>query len=362
MGTEPTYGYGVWNVTPTNTVTAEGCWWNSNTGPKHSSNPGGTGEKVSDNVDFTPFAVQLAKPVLGDISLNGSISPYDASLVLQHTVSAIVLSAAQKGVADVSGNGTITSYDASLILQYCVGLISRFVPGSTKAGITGDLATASFTDAVTYGKNTITVPVTLSTQSNVKSLELKYEYDNTQLKFLKINTGQLPAGISFATGSIASGGGIAFSLASAYDLDLNNVKVELEFELVDPTVDQATLSLVSGLANETEISALPASVTFATADIALGIDANRAGAYPEIYYANQVVYAKFVTEKPGQTIDIQLADQSGKIVFRRTLKGLSSGYHSYEFPFAGSAKAAEGVYIITLRAADSNYAKKLLIK
>jgi hypothetical protein len=273
-----------------------------------------------------------------------------------------VLSAAQKGVADVSGNGTITSYDASLILQYCVGLISRFVPGSTKAGATGDLASASFSDAVTYGKNTIIVPVMLSTQSNVKSLELKYEYNNAQLKFLKMNTEQLPEGISFASGNSAGGSGIAFSLASAYDLNLNGVKVELEFELLDPTVNQSTLSLVSGLANESEISALPASVTFATADIALGFDANRAGSYPEIYYANQTVYAKFVTEKPGQSIDIQLADQAGKIVFRRTLKGLGSGYHSYEFPFAGSGKAAQGVYIFTLRAADSNYAKKLLIK
>jgi len=362
VGTEATYGYGVWNVTPTNTVTAENCWWNSNTGPKHSSNPGGLGEKVSDNVDFTPFAVQLAKPVLGDISLNGSISPYDASLVLQHTVSAIVLNAAQKGVADVSGNGTITSYDASLILQYCVGLISRFVPGTTKAGVTGDLASASFSNAITYGKNTLIVPVMLSTQSTVKSLELKYEYNNRHLRFLKMNTSQLPSGISFASGSIASEGSIAFSLASAYDLNLNNLQVELEFELLDPAVDQSTLSLVSGLANESEINELPASVSFATADIALGIDANRAGSYPEIYYANQKVFAKFVTEKPGQTIEIQLADQAGKIVFRRTLKGLGSGYHSYEFPFAGTGKAAQGVYIMTLRAADSNYATKLLIK
>jgi hypothetical protein len=213
-----------------------------------------------------------------------------------------------------------------------------------------------------YGKNTITVPVILSTQSTVKSLELKYEYDNRHLRFLKMNTSQLPSGISIASGSNASGNQVAFSMASAYDLNLNNLQVELEFELVDPSVDQSTLSLVSGLANESEISAVPVSVTFATADIALGIDGNRAGSYPEIYYANQTVYAKFVTEKPGQTIDIQLADQAGKIVFRRTLKGLDAGYHSYEFPFAGSGKAAQGVYIMTLRASDSNYAKKLLIK
>jgi hypothetical protein len=129
VGTDPTYGYGVWNQTATNTVTAENCWWNHNTGPKNAtSNPGGLGERVSDYVDFTPWATQLAKPVLGDVSMNGEVKPYDASLVLQHSVAVIILTDKQKGVADVSGNGMISSYDASLILQYSVGLISRFEP------------------------------------------------------------------------------------------------------------------------------------------------------------------------------------------------------------------------------------------
>ena len=118
VGTDRTWGYGIWNMTATNTITATGCWWNSNTGPTHASNPGGLGERVSDYVIFTPFAQQLAKPILGDVSMNGEVKPYDASLVLQHTVMNIVLSAKQQGVADVSGNGIISSYDASLILQY----------------------------------------------------------------------------------------------------------------------------------------------------------------------------------------------------------------------------------------------------
>ena len=57
IGMEPTNGYGIWNQNSANTVTAEGCWWNSNTGPRHFSNPGGTGERVSDYVDFTPWKI-----------------------------------------------------------------------------------------------------------------------------------------------------------------------------------------------------------------------------------------------------------------------------------------------------------------
>lgn len=37
------------------TLNAEGNWWGSSTGPTNGSNPGGTGDSVSGNVDFTPF-------------------------------------------------------------------------------------------------------------------------------------------------------------------------------------------------------------------------------------------------------------------------------------------------------------------
>ena len=363
VGTDPTNGYGIWNQNATGNITATGCWWNSNTGPRHSSNPAGTGERVSDYVTFTPFALQLAKPVLGDVSLNGSITPFDASMVLQHTVSTIVLTTKQKGVADVSGNGTITSYDASLVLQYCVGLISRFTPGSLKSAVTEEPASVSFSDiSAVASSNIISVPVLLSTQSTIKSLEMKYLFDQKHIRFVKINSDELPTGISIASGFNPGNGEIALSLASAYDLDLNSAKVTLEFEIIDPSYDPSTVSLVSALANEYTLSETPVSTTFSTKDITLGTDFRQAGSYPEIYYANQTLYVKFTTQKADQKADIQLVDQSGKVIFRKTLYGLSSGFHSFEFPISGSGKAAQGIYILNLRTGDSGYSKKLLIK
>ncbi|MEM3048180.1 MAG: hypothetical protein QXK72_03090 [Candidatus Bathyarchaeia archaeon] len=43
-------------------VNAENNWWGSATGPTHESNPGGTGDSVSNNVDFTPW---LTAPLSG---------------------------------------------------------------------------------------------------------------------------------------------------------------------------------------------------------------------------------------------------------------------------------------------------------
>ena len=62
---------------------------------------------------------------LGDVNKDGNITPYDASLVLQHNVKLIDLVERNWGkAADVNTDESITPYDASLILQYLVGLIT----------------------------------------------------------------------------------------------------------------------------------------------------------------------------------------------------------------------------------------------
>jgi YD repeat-containing protein len=47
--------YGILNSSTAITVDARSCWWGSETGPQHASNPEGTGDKVSDAVLFEPW-------------------------------------------------------------------------------------------------------------------------------------------------------------------------------------------------------------------------------------------------------------------------------------------------------------------
>ncbi|MBC8229936.1 T9SS type A sorting domain-containing protein [bacterium] len=62
----------------------------------------------------------------GDVSGNGEVTAYDASLVLQYVVGLTDLSVEQQLAADVTDDDTITALDAALILQYTVGLITQF--------------------------------------------------------------------------------------------------------------------------------------------------------------------------------------------------------------------------------------------
>jgi len=72
---------------------------------------------------------QIVPQKVGD--LRSGISTLDASYILQAIVNQRTLTADQSLACDVSGNGTISAFDASLILQFKVGLISRLPVADT---------------------------------------------------------------------------------------------------------------------------------------------------------------------------------------------------------------------------------------
>ncbi|MEZ5064430.1 MAG: right-handed parallel beta-helix repeat-containing protein [bacterium] len=107
-------------------VSARNCWWGDDTGPTHASNPGGLGDAITNQVEYTPFlGMGLGNDLLGDVSLNGEVHAYDASLILQHIVSPF-LDPHQQVVGDVTCNAGLTAFDASEILQWVAQLIVTF--------------------------------------------------------------------------------------------------------------------------------------------------------------------------------------------------------------------------------------------
>ncbi len=189
--------YAVNNTGASFCVSAPGNWWGASTGPNDASNAAdlcglganaGAGDAVSNNVNYTGWATTgTLDPLLGDVSLNGYVMAYDASLVLQYVVSAIPLSATQQLVADVSGSSGITAFDASLILQLVAGRIAAFPAisnGAHRAAGSDVLAarevvrrsqgtfTVTLGDAVRSGDEWL-VPVRVTGDAPAWSVELK---------------------------------------------------------------------------------------------------------------------------------------------------------------------------------------------
>ncbi len=137
------YGNNYYAVTNTGTsfcTDATGCWWGAANGPNDSNaaadvcgagqTNAGSGDAVTNNVNYSSYATSgLLNPLLGDVSLNGYVRAYDASLILQFLVPSIPLTTLQQTVADVDNTGIITTLDASLILQLIVGNIPA-LPGN----------------------------------------------------------------------------------------------------------------------------------------------------------------------------------------------------------------------------------------
>ena len=71
--------------------------------------------------------VKVKEDVLyGDVSADGEVTAFDASLILQHAIDLINLDTDAQIVADVSGNGQITAFDGAMILQRVIDLITCF--------------------------------------------------------------------------------------------------------------------------------------------------------------------------------------------------------------------------------------------
>lgn len=102
--------------------------------PSELTTPGSYGVYVSStNQAYTEVASfqvtnswEKAPYVLGDVDMNGSITPYDASLILQHIANITDLNSTQIAAADTSKDGVVLPYDASLILQYLANIIDHF--------------------------------------------------------------------------------------------------------------------------------------------------------------------------------------------------------------------------------------------
>ena len=363
VGTDPTYGYGVWNQTATNTVTATGCWWNSNTGPRNASNPEGLGERVSSYVVFNPWANQLAKPVLGDVSMNGEVKPFDASLVLQHSAGNIALTTKQQSVADVSGNGAISSYDASLILQYSVGLISRFEQLGTKSATINDFATVSFPDLISEPtKKSFTIPLSVTTEQGIKALDMKYSINQNHVKFVRLNKEKLPAGFNIETGYNAIKGEITISMASAYDLRLVNQQFILEFEFTESGITESQFNLTEAIANDHYLTEIPASATISNKSSVTGVDLRSKLTEPTVYTDQDGIHTRFELSKSNQNLFVQVVDLTGRILYKKTVTNLGSGLQNFDFYYADFENPKRGIYILNMRADDFSYSKKFLVK
>jgi hypothetical protein len=136
--------------------------------------------------DFSGYTdIDIFTQSLGDVSLNGEISSYDASLILQYLVGNTGLSTIQLWNGDVSGLEGTTAYDASLIQQYMVGLIDIF-PADTGSSSAYASGTVTMEDQEISAGMQVAVPLLLTGGENILSFEKSILFNTDHLTFIEV--------------------------------------------------------------------------------------------------------------------------------------------------------------------------------
>jgi hypothetical protein len=145
---------------------------------------------------------------------------------------------------DVSGNGTITAYDAALIMQYLVGLIDTF-PGCT---VTSPVAVSmrdhyvvSIPHLASAPRSRVKLPILIDDASGVTAGGISLRYDAQSLKAIKVTSADLLSDCYLM--ERINEGEIRIAFVSAAPLKGSGELLYIEFEVVTSTPDSTDITL-----------------------------------------------------------------------------------------------------------------------
>jgi hypothetical protein len=361
--------WGINNVGQAFNIDATNNWWGSNTGPTVADNPGGTGQKVSTMVNYLPFLNSGAmNPLTGDVSLNGQVQAFDASLILKWAVDPITnpLNAIQQQVADVSGNGTITAMDASLILQYVVGQVSIFpAEFQQKAAPTMDLyksatvAAATISEGIVDRGKLVTITLSAGGLKNVYGADIALTYDRDQLSPVSITaTGEAANAV---TASSMKDGMLRIELASANGINSDGALFEITFQAADDIRGniKSPIAFSKFQINEMDMRAQTSNgdINIKGKPVSFGLDQN----YPNPFNPSTTI--SYQVPDDGQHVKIDIYNMAGQLV--RTLVDGNQAAGEYKAVWDGrnayGQQVSTGTYFFRMMANNFVSVKKMLL-
>lgn len=304
--------------------------------------------------------VSLYQIAYGDVSQDGEIHAYDASLILKYLVGTKDLDAHQQLNANVSQDTTISALDASLILQYGVGLIGPLPYSGAPAYLraSGDIG---MIDGVFQPSEVVEVPLLLSNGDNILAFEAVLTYEPSHLTFSDMIWSDALANFSVETNVI--GGQLTVAGASALPVGQEGVFATLRFSLNDSfDGDETTVSIPKLQWNE---EAVLENVATATLTRVLAVDDGHSGIPAEFAlhsaYPNPFNPTTTIRFDLPESVDISIVvyDLMGREIERIVDAYVEPGYHQvvWDGRDARGREVPTGIYIARL--ATTEYTKSI---
>ncbi len=372
--------YAVRNQGTAFTVDATGNWWGHATGPLDNSddtgsggfyNPGGLGDPVSDRVDYGGWdTTGVQNIVLGDVSRNGDVRAYDASLVLQELVAPGLLGPLQLVLGDVDCTGSLMALDASLILRYVAGLDTYFpcaldsvptknlgdlpaIMTSAPVNFTADLPLVS----VAAGESSW-VPIQLAGSGDVFGQEYHILFDPALVSVNDVRLLPVAAGSALAW-NVIDGHELRIAIASVEPLSVVDA---VEFEIVG----------AAGLEGPTAANLILAFARLNTEEQlgVTGVDDLPAVETTRLFQNhpnpfNPVTTIRFVVGQGLADVPVRLTvfDARGHVVRQLVNDRRSAGAHEVVWDGRDDAgrQAGSGLYLYRLNVGETVLVNKMLL-
>ena len=342
--------YGLNNNT-SNVINAASNYWGDPSGPLVNQgapqNLTGTGNRIGINpgeVNYSPWLSSRSGVLLGDVSGNGTISAYDASLILQYDVASISFTAPQLAAADVSGDGTVSAFDASYILRYVVGIISGF-PGLGKSAINTNIASLYDLKAEKGDSpDEINFVLHLNSGSGVYGSDLSVDFDESQLQFVEVKTTKLSDSLTVFSNCTQGKASLALAGALPVTQDGDLIKIAFKVKNSSELNWETSLHVSKFVLNETNLTKSVKDVqvnamTLKGVPTSYSIFQN----YPNPF--NPTTTIQYQLPATGR-VDIRVYDMLGREVTMLLDEPQNAGYYSLQWngKNAYGQSVASGVY------------------
>jgi|GEM_PF-277505 len=354
--------YGINNVNKAFTIDARYNWWGSNTGPTHTSNPGGTGDAVSDMVDYSDFRIGSLNPAMGDVSLNGYIQAFDASLILQDVAMINPLEPEQEAVADVSDNGEITAYDASLILQLVAGSIDVF-PAELKSytAVPDPIGDIRFELVEEVTGEQITVGMFIEEVNSVSAFEFNLEYDAEELSISEIKLADLAADMNLVHNLDPNNRKLLIAMAGSQEITSEGAILYLTFDYLKEGLSSVSLRVSKAMANE--VLLINTGSTYEIGGTQVGLDVLNADKAFSIYPnpTSGEITVTYEVPVSGKPVQISVYDVLGAKVAELLYKIQPAGRYTLSYDLQKKIHMTKGLYYIRLTIGEKTRVQKIIV-
>ena len=302
----------------------------------------------------------------GDVTMNGSVTPFDASVILQYLVGSVELDDGQADAGDVTQDASLSALDAAIILQFTVGMVDDLpYDGDMNLIAGGDVVISG--GSVSPG-DVFQMPILLDGGDNVRSYELEFSYDPEVLVYQSLIWNESVSGMTILDNQ--EDGIVKVSAAGLGAIESGSVTLGyVEFELVD-TFDEYETTVTMSRSRLNEKAVVIDGSTAIYTNALLVVDDWGHGGVPEVYALQQNFPNPFnpVTQIRYQLpevslVTIQIYDIMGRVV--RTLVNSETqitGYRQVTWNALNDLgqPVSAGMYLYVIQAGQFRNTRKMV--